>query len=142
MDTILHRLGYRFVLDRAYITPQPKVGSEFEANFVLRNVGFAAPVNKRDLEMIFVNVSTGEKFIFPQSEDPRFWLPGEHKFTLTCTLKDMAPGQYKWYLNLPDPYESLHNDPRYSIRLANENVWEEKTGYNYLTTVTVIGRLG
>ncbi len=137
MDTILHRLGYRFVLDRAYITPQPKVGSEFEANFVLRNVGFAAPVNKRDLEMIFVNVSTGEKFIFPQSEDPRFWLPGEHKFVLTCTLKDMTPGQYKWYLNLPDPYESLHNDPRYSIRLANENVWDEKTGYNYLTTVTV-----
>ena len=138
MDIMRRRLGYRLVLDKAYITPQPKAGSEFEANFVLRNVGFAAPMNKRDLELIFVSTSDPtKKFVYPQTEDPRFWLPGEHKFVLTCTLKDMTPGQYKWYLNLPDPYESLHNDPRYSIRLANENVWEEKTGYNYLSTITI-----
>lgn len=136
MDIMLRRLGYRLVLDKAYITPKPKVGKKFEASFVLRNVGFASPINKRDLELVFVS-SSGETFIYPQTEDPRFWLPGEHKFTLTCTLKDMTPGQYKLYMNLPDPYESLHNDPRFSIRLANENVWDENTGYNYLTTVTV-----
>lgn len=138
MDTILHRLGYRLVLDRAYITPQPKAGSEFEANFVLRNVGFAAPMNKRDLELIFVNANDpSKKFVYPQTEDPRYWLPGEHKFTLKCTLDSGMQGEYKLYMNLPDPYESLHNDPRYSIRLANEHVWDYNTGYNYLTTVTV-----
>ncbi|MBO6059642.1 MAG: DUF4832 domain-containing protein, partial [Bacteroidaceae bacterium] len=62
---------------------------------------------------------------------------GEHKFTLACTLKDMEPGEYRFYLNLPDPYASLHDDPRFSIRLANENMWDYKTGYNYLTTITV-----
>jgi len=46
-------------------------------------------------------------------------------------------GKYQLYLNLPDPYASLHDDPRYSIRLANENMWDYKTGYNYLTTITV-----
>ena len=40
-------------------------------------------------------------------------------------------------MSLPDPYGSLHNDPRYSIRLANKDVWDETTGYNYLTTVTI-----
>ena len=46
-------------------------------------------------------------------------------------------GDYKLYLNLPDPYPTLHDDPRYSIRLANDSVWDEATGYNLLTTVTV-----
>ena len=136
MDTILLRLGYRLVLDRAVITSEPKVGEKLEAYCNLRNVGFAAPINKRDLELILVSEG-GEKFIYPQTEDPRFWLPGDHSFTLSCMLKDMTPGQYKLYLNLPDPYPSLHNDPHYSIRLANKNMWDEATGYNYLTTITV-----
>ena len=138
MDTILTRVGYRLALEKVILTPEPKTGRPLEVYCVLHNSGFAAPVNKRDVELILVNAETGKKYIFPQNEDPRFWMPGEtQKFTLACTLKDMTAGQYKLYLNLPDPYESLHNDPRFSIRLANEKVWEEATGYNYLTTVTV-----
>ena len=139
-DTMLRRLGYRLVLDKAIITSEPKVGEDFKAYFVLRNVGFAAPMNKRDVELILVNASdASKKYVFPQeSVDPRFWLPGEdHKFTLACTLNDMEPGNYKLYLNLPDPYESIHNDPRFSIRIANENMWEAETGYNYIATINV-----
>ena len=114
--------------------------NEFKAWFQLRNVGFAAPMNSRDVELIFVNTATGEKYVFPQEEDPRFWMPDETTtFTLSCRLTNVIPGEYKLYLNLPDPYESLHNDPRYSIRLANEDVWEEETGYNYITTINVNG---
>lgn len=141
MDSILHKIGYRLVLDKAIITSNPKVGNEFKAWFQLRNVGFAAPMNKRDVELVFVNANDpSEKHVFKQDVDPRFWLPEEeHKFTLSCTLNNFQEGQYKVYLNLPDPYESLHNDPRYSIRLANENMWEAKTGYNYITTINVNG---
>ena len=139
MDTILHRLGYRFVLDKAILTPAPKAGNSFEAYFQLRNVGFAAPNNKRAVELVFVNAASGRKHVFPQTAaDPRFWLPGElHKFTLACTLSDMEPGQYKLYLNLPDPYPSIHDNPYFSIRLANKNMWDEATGYNYITTINV-----
>lgn len=139
MDTMLMRLGYRLALEKIIVTPKPVAGSPLEVYCVLHNKGFAAPVNPRDVELVLVNANDpGKKHIFPQTEDPRFWLPGEqHKFTLSCSLKDVKPGEYKLYLNLPDPYESLHNDPRYSIRLANKDVWEEATGYNYLTTVTI-----
>jgi hypothetical protein len=41
-------------------------------------------------------------------------------------------GQYAVYLNLPDPAASLRNRPEYSIRLANQDVWEDATGYNSL----------
>lgn len=138
MDSILTRLGYRLALEKVILTSKPKVGGKFEAYCVMNNRGFAAPMNKRDVELIFVNASTGSTYVFPQSEDPRFWMPGEtSKFTLACTLSDMEAGSYKLYLNLPDPYESIHDDPRFSIRLANENVWDETTGYNFIANVTV-----
>lgn len=138
MDTILTRLGYRLALEKVVLTAKPKAGNAFEAYCVLHNRGFAAPMNKRDVELVFVNTATGKKHVFPQTVDPRFWMPGEtQKFTLACTLKDMEPGNYKLYLNLPDPYPSLHNNPLYSIRLANENVWEQETGYNLIATINV-----
>ena len=139
MDSILTRLGYRLALEKVIVTSKPKVGKALEAYCVMNNRGFAAPMNKRDVELVLVNAATGKKYIYPQtSVDPRFWMPGETQtFTLACTLTDVEPGSYKLYLNLPDPYESIHNDPRFSIRLANENVWDEATGYNYLTTINV-----
>ena len=138
-DEIKRRLGYRFVLDKAFMTQEPKAGAEFKADITLHNCGFAAPANKRDVELIFVSAADAtKKYIYPQTADPRFWMAGEKRIVnLACTLDANMKGEYKVYLNLPDPYASLHNDPRYSIRLANENMWEEATGYNYLTTITV-----
>jgi len=138
-DEIDRRLGYRIVLDKATLTQEPKAGEKFEAVMTLHNAGFAAPVNKRDVELIFVRANDpSKKYVFQQEEDPRFWMGGEkHKFTLSCVLNDVTPGEYELYLNLPDPYPSLHDDPRYSIRLANKDMWEEETGYNYLTTLTI-----
>lgn len=141
MDSILHRIGYRLVLEKVIVTSKPVFDRPFEMYCVLHNRGFAAPMNKRDVELVFVNANNpSEKHVFKQDVDPRFWLPEEeHKFTLSCTLNNFQEGQYKVYINLPDPYESLHDDPRYSIRLANENMWEEKTGYNYITTINING---
>ena len=138
-DEIMRRLGYRLALDKAVLSEKPLAGQKFEAWFSLHNSGFAAPMNKRDLELVFVSVSDpNKKFVYPQTEDPRFWLPGgQHVFTLSCTLDPAMQGEYNLYLNLPDPYESLHNDPRYSIRFANDAVWDENTGYNHIAKITV-----
>ena len=51
----------------------------------------------------------------------------------------MPAGEYELYLNLPDPEVTLYNNPAYSIRLANENVWDETTGYNKLNIKIQIG---
>jgi len=139
MDSALMFLGYRLVLDKIILTPKPATGKLFEVYCELHNCGFAAPMNKRGLELILIDSSDpAKKFVFPQTVDPRYWLPGDpHKFTLSGVLNNVPAGKYQLYLNLPDPYASLHDDPRYSIRLANENMWDYKTGYNYLTTITV-----
>ena len=70
--------------------------------------------------------------------DPRYWMPQE-KVTIkqTVTLPAGVSGNVTLYLNLPDPCENLHDNPLFSIRLANKDandndVWEESTGYNRL----------
>ncbi len=141
-DKVMRRLGYRLALEKAILTEKPVAGQKYEAYFTLHNSGFAAPMNKRDVELVFVSTSDPtKKFVYPQSletVDPRFWLPGEqHKFTLSCTLDPTMKGEYNLYLNLPDPYPSLHDDPRFSIRLANDAVWDEQTGYNHIAKITI-----
>lgn len=139
MDEIKRRLGYRLVLDKAYPTQEPKVGEMFSVVLTLRNVGFAAPINKRDVELVFVNENdSADRYVYAQQTDPRFWMPGDTTVcTMRCTLDNSMSGIYNLYLNLPDPYASLHDNPDFSIRLANKDMWDEKTGYNYLMKVTL-----
>lgn len=44
----------------------------------------------------------------------------------------MQEGNYELLLHLADPEIKLHDRPEYSIQLANENVWEDSTGYNLI----------
>lgn len=140
MDEVKRRLGYRFVMDKAYLTQQPKAGQAFSAKLSIRNVGFAAPVNKRLVELVFVSCAdSGVKRVFRIDDaDPRFWMAGEtQNVELRCTLDTDMQGDWRVYLNLPDPYDSLHDNPDFSIRLANVGTWEAKTGYNLIDFVTI-----
>lgn len=139
MDEIKRRLGYRFVLDKAYPTQAPKAGERYSMVLTLRNVGFAAPANARDVELIFVDKDEpAKKFVHKQQVDPRFWMGGDTIVTtLNATLDANMAGEYGVYLNLPDPYPTLHDNPLFSIRLANENMWDAETGYNYLTDLAL-----
>ena len=74
----------------------------------------------------------------PANSDPRYWMPGENvTVDQTLTLPSGISGEVTLWLNLPDPCETLRNNPLYSIRLANKDVWDEETGYNKLHTLTL-----
>lgn len=133
MEEIKRRLGYRLVLDKAHFE---KADNKVQTTVTLHNVGFAAPMNKRLVELILVKGD--EKHVFTQDIDPRFWMAGESvTFTMSGDLSEDMTGEYTVYLNLPDPYINLHDDPRYSIRCANVDVWEPATGYNRLGTIAL-----
>lgn len=136
-NTIANRLGYRLVLENAYISKTPQAGKDFQIRLTMHNAGFSAPQNPRDVELIFVQDST--KYVYKQDVDPRFWIPEKQSFEvkLTCHLDEDMAGSYQVYLNLPDPYPSIHDDPHFSIRLANKNVWDKATGYNKLAVVNI-----
>ena len=65
-------------------------------------------------------------------------MPGETvTVDQTLTLPSGISGEVTLWLNLPDPCETLRNNPLYSIRLANKDIWDEASGFNKLQTLTL-----
>ena len=134
MDNIIRNLGYRFVLQSAKITDKIAPGNTFHIELKLNNVGYASPYNPRKMELVLKNAETDRIYIAETQENPRLWLPQTlTEISLSAGVpKNLPDGVYDLYINLPDPEPELYGRPDYSIRLANQNVWDETTGYNKL----------
>ncbi|MCC9076621.1 DUF4832 domain-containing protein [Litorilinea aerophila] len=135
METIRRRLGYRLVLNRARFAPSVVPGSALSLEVALTNVGFAPPYNPRPVFVVLMGGGRWYELPLPDV-DPRRWTPGaEHLFSVSVAIPaHVVPGTYRLALWLPDPYESLRQNPAYSIRFANEAVWDEETGLNVLAS--------
>ena len=134
LDEVKRRLGYRLALTDVYHTARPKAGKEFKVFLKLKNTGFAAPANTRKVEFVLMD-QTGKKTVYRCNDaDPRFWFAGDEiSIEKTIDLPEDAVGECILYLNLPDGKDSLYDNPRFSIRLANDGIWDENTGYNKIT---------
>lgn len=139
MAEIQKRLGYRFVLTDGKFPEQAIAGEEFQVDLNLKNVGFAAPFNPRGVEIILVSKTSKQEYKLKLDNDPRFWFPEESVNIKTSfgIPRDIAVGEYDLYLNLPDPEPTLYGNPKFSIQLANENVWDEEKGYNKIYSVLI-----
>ena len=134
MDEVKRRLGYRLSL-KDVATSKAAAGEPLRVRFNIRNTGFAAPANPRHIELVLVD-GKGNKTVYEFKDvDVRYWFANE---TVTVDklieLPKNASGNCTLYLNLPDPKATIHDNPLFSIRLANDGVWNEKTGYNTLVT--------
>jgi hypothetical protein len=150
-DEIAAKLGYRIRLISATLTQTTvKPGSTFHLQIELVNDGYGKIYNKRDFEVVLKHQPTGDEYFFPVTDhDPRFWLPGDTRnieILGDIPATGMLEGDYDVFLFLPDPHPNLRNaravnqfgDPTipywspYAIRLANQDLWDESTGYNDL----------
>ena len=130
MDEVKRRLGYRLSL-KDVATSKAAAGKALRVKLNIRNTGFAAPANPRHVELVLVD-GNGKKTVYEFKDvDMRYWFANE---TVTVDklidLPKDASGNCTLYLNMPDPKATLHDNPLFSIRLANDGVWNEKTGYN------------
>jgi hypothetical protein len=140
LSEMRRRLGYRFRLIDGQLTTAVSAGQRFYIRLNIVNDGWAAPYNKRFVEIVLRSTETGRLIRFPVSADPRFWTPGG---THVVELDQPTPfgvrsGVYEIFLNLPDPESGLYGRPEYSIRLANAGVWETTTGFNSLLATVEI----
>lgn len=138
LDEIERRLGYRLSLSDVFHTPSPAAGADMRIALRIKNSGFSAPINPRGFELILVD-GNGVKTVYDNLDvDPRFWF-ADQKVVVDKVIKlpADASGKCILYLNLPDPEATLHDNPLFSIRLANENVWDEATGYNKVAEFTL-----
>jgi hypothetical protein len=136
MDHIKRNLGYRFVLQSAQLPDNLVKGTSL--NFVLniKNAGYASPYNKRPAKLLLRNTKTNEIKSFDMATDVRKWYSGDNKVTESIKIPaDFPDGDYEMLLSLPDAYASIATKPEFSIRLANNGVWEATTGYNKLNHI-------
>ena len=134
MGEIKKRLGYRIVLQQGSYTETAEAGGCFDIRLRLSNVGFAAPFNPRDVELILIQEGGEAKYWVRLPDNPQFWLPGQTiEITQQVSLPlGMPQGEYRLYLNLPDPEPELFDRAEYSIQVANLGTWEAEDGYNNL----------
>lgn len=139
-DDIQRNLGYRYQLVASSLQDSSKQDGTFNGSVLLTNVGYSNPYNPRSVELVIRNKISKKEYFLPLKTDIRKNPPGE---TLEFQFQGGIPpeaenGTYDVFLNMPDPMISLKQNPKYSIRLANENTWEASTGYNRLShTLTI-----
>ncbi len=133
MKSIKEKLGYRFVLEKAAVAKTIHRGKEFTLNIDLRNDGYASPYNAKPVQLILKNESSEAIFSIGLPDTIQKWFSGKIHLDEKLQLPDnVPPGNYYLFLNLPDGYASLVNNPAYSIRLANTDMWQSASGYNDL----------
>lgn len=131
MSNIKKNLGYRFVLKEGYFPSDATAGNHYTFTLSIENTGYASPYNERPVQLILRNGQ--QVFSIPVDTDIRKWFTGKIKLQAVIQLPAGLPeGTYELMLFMPDKYPSISKRPEYAIRLANEGVWEEHTGYNKL----------
>jgi hypothetical protein len=105
----------------------------------LQNKGYASPFNPRPVQLVLRNQQNGNLIQFDFTTAVQKWFPGKivlkQQFVLPAGI---AKGAYQVLLNLPDGYKSLQGNPAYSIRLANDDLWEPATGLNDLKHIMMV----
>lgn len=136
------RLGYRFRFESARAPAHVRRGARFDVSVTVVNDGWAAPFNPRPVELVLHHVTSGGTITIPIAADPRRWLPGP---SYVLDVNDIPTsgvplGLYDVMLRLPDADRQLARRPEYSIRLANDDVWDPVLGANRISRIAITAR--
>lgn len=132
-----NHLGYRYVLRSSNIAKEIKQNEKLNINFSIENVGFGNLVNKKIVSIVLKN---NEKcYEIKTNLDAREWNSKEiSDINIDLELpNDIEVGNYDVYLRL-SCYGNLETDNNYkTIRIANNDIWNDEIGANYLGKVKV-----
>lgn len=139
MTNIKKKLGYRLSVTDAKFPKKIKRGSQFKISIDIENYGYASPFNPRPVFLVLRNTETLQEQLIPLKMDVQFLFTGLHKIDEAVKLDtNLAAGKYGLFLFLPDADMALRKRPEYSVRLANAETWESKTGYNNLDYAVIV----
>ena len=137
LDDVSRSMGYRLQLSAASAPVRVARGGTATVRLSLRNVGWAAPVNRRPL-LLRLRDSSGQLVTTVTGADLRTLGPGTSRsfgFALTVP-STLAVGRYQLWAAAPDVDARLAGNPAYAIRFANaarsvgglRQAWNGKTG--------------
>jgi len=136
-DYIGGRMGYRFTLSLAGFSKAPRRGGTLRLRLELRNTGFGNLMKQKRFEIVLKNGYRTYRAAI--DDDPRRWYKNK-KITRDFSFSlpsDMPAGDWDVYLGLTSAFDSLKDNPAYSVRFANAGVWNEQFGLNLIGSVSV-----
>lgn len=140
-DELNAHMGYRFMMINGEFSDKAAPTGKMNVTVRLVNAGYAPIYNERPVYLVLKGEN--KTYSLPLKADPRRWLPNYASSAINEQVTipaDMLEGTYHLYLHLPDKHASIAADSRYAVRLADENVWDEKTGWNDLGASVVISK--
>ncbi|MCM1290094.1 MAG: DUF4832 domain-containing protein [Corallococcus sp.] len=134
---IRDHIGYRFVLKNSKISKSVAQGEMLDVSFTLVNNGFANPIKKQDCEILLEK--DGNFVRCDVDVDPTVWYSGK---TVTETIKIKIPaflqeGKWNVYFKSSVGNRNMSQFAMRSVRFANNDVFDESLGANYLGNFTV-----
>ena len=139
-DTLNIHMGYRYNMVNGEYSDEVAPEGKMNVTIRVRNDGYAPIYNKRTAYIVLKGADT---YVLPLQSDPRRWLPNGVVSAINEQVdipQNAKEGTYQLYLWLPDEYESIKNDPRYAVRLANKDVWDSETGMNKLNASVTVSK--
>ena len=152
-DYIRDHLGYRIELQQARFPKAVKAGDTLSVDIDLINRGFSVLHNPRPVHLVLIDAAGRVVLVADTNADPRRWQPYDpddpgytpltHTVSATLPLpNDCQTGAYLLGLWLPDAADTIRQDPRYAVRVANRDVpwWTNPAaqyGVNVLGSLTV-----
>lgn len=136
-NEILRNLGYRFVLNESDFLLN---GTDLSISILLENKGYARLFKAREVYLVLENTISGDTSQFLLNTDPRTWM-GAVNINQVIDLRELDTESYEAYLFIPDNSPNLRNQAAYSIKFANEGVWDSANGRNKLNQTVSISRL-
>lgn len=134
-EEMSRRFGYRYELTSGQVRPAKDQDRRYEITLGMRNVGYAAPINARPLEVL-LRSKAGLIRVPTDIHDIRREFPAGGESKIVSVRFDVPSGvpsgRYELLLSLPDSAPALRNRVEYAVRLANRGVWEAATGLNRL----------
>ena len=136
--SVIKNTGYRFRLIQASLQRAAKPGDAVQFSLSMKNDNGGTLYNPRGFELILRHQATGEvaKLPIEKEKGNRLYFPSAQEtknYNFTAGISpQLAEGNYDVLLNFPDPEPAIYDNPAFSIRLANQGVWEATTGYNRL----------
>ncbi len=130
---ITRHLGYRFILRKALLPSVVKRNAVLKIQMQIENAGYASMYNKRPVILVMKNAESGKEIFLDLKINPQFLFSGIHNIQRTIKLPaTVTAGTYQLFLYLPDANVLLRKRQEYCVKLANENLWNEPSGYNSL----------
>ena len=132
-DYIGMMMGYRFILEQAEI--KEIADGNLRLDLEIQNAGFGHLLKEKKFEIVLKrdNVLYRSEI----NEDARMWNKNESiKRTYYFSLPSgIAAGEWEVFLGLSSTYNTLKNNPAYSVRFENDGIWNANLGLNKIGTI-------